>query len=414
MASEQNLFCGSADLMKKTHIVGLLRAAESDPVLCSRIDIFVSIWQLVQREKHHVKPRGNRIMKNSLDGTYNLIRSSVNPGNVEARWLEWLNKRDTLLKEAEIERVVARTNKRNKTANSKVRLMEQNHIEDVARFKAAFGTRDAVLLANLPNVDMWYAWPKTRKETILYFLDPDYDRSSQKATSLDAKRKADNSLEDSVAHTERRPAKQACRGTGTSVGRQPIGTIIDENECASDAHDTLNDTGLDHPLVQPGWTGTGEPFPLLYDGQSSIADSTDKQIQYRWSAISAMETVLEPDAVPVFNDALCIYYNVNRSDVEKLPFAGLSAAIRRSPLWRQEIVQGLSTTACLRIAFPHDPSALLGPYCYVFCTVSAADAPRQACGLLPFYSPSTSSISTVHPSKDTIRSPSSSVYFCPV
>ena len=162
--------------MDRRGIARSVRAAESNPVLHSGVDIFVSVWQLIQAEKRSSTSRGNSIVKKGLDSTYNLIRSSVTSENAEMRWEQWLEKRDGLLADTEKERIAARANRGSKKVNTEVRLQEQWHIEDVARFEAAFGVEDAVLLANLLDVKTWYAWPKPRKEVILYYLDPEYNK----------------------------------------------------------------------------------------------------------------------------------------------------------------------------------------------------------------------------------------------
>ncbi|KAF1357353.1 hypothetical protein EJ07DRAFT_157660 [Lizonia empirigonia] len=367
MTSEATPNSFLVDFMNRTDIVRLLRATESNLVLHARVDVFVSLWELTKAEKQSSTPRGNSILKKGLDSTYNLIRSSVNSDNVGRKWREWLDKRETLLAEAEEERKVARAKTGNKKVNSKVRVQEKCHIEDVARFDEAFGTEDAVLLANLTDVKTWYAWPKPRKEIILHFLDPEYARSSQSTTSLSAKRPA-NGL-------ERGSVKQVCQGTGRTIEQHPTDTA--ENESTLVTHESTNSIGLDHPIVRLAWTETGEPFRPIYDGQSDIVGSTDRWIQYRWSAISAMETILGSDKVPTSSDVLWLYYSLDRAKVQKLPFAELRRKIRQSQHWRQEVEKGLTKTACVRLAFPRDQLECYGPYCNMACIVSAADAPQQ-------------------------------------
>jgi len=274
------------DLMDRRGIARSVRAAESNPVLHSGVDIFVSVWQLIQAEKRSSTSRGNSIVKKGLDSTYNLIQSSVTSENAEMRWEQWLEKRDGLLADTEKERIAARANRGSKKVNTEVRLQEQWHIEDVARFEAAFGVEDAVLLANLLDVKTWYAWPKPRKEVILYYLDPEYNKPRQNNISLGAKRAADCSGDD----LEERVKRQTRPETEPSIERQF--TSIAEHE------PTPSGTDLSHPVLRPVWTGSGEPFLPIYEGQFSIVGSADRWIQYRWSAVSAIDETSLKDLAP--------------------------------------------------------------------------------------------------------------------
>jgi hypothetical protein len=144
---------------------------------------------------------------------------------------------------------------------------------------------------------------------------------------------------------------------------------------ANTPQDGKIESSLWHPVVQPVWSGTGDPSHLIYDGQSCIARSADRLIQYRWSAIEAAKTMVKKTAMPTSSDVLWLYYIVPRLEVQKLPFPGLLKRIQRSQHWK-EGEQGLTETVYLRLAFPRAHMNKYGVYCHVSCIISAEDAPQ--------------------------------------
>ena len=70
----------------------------------------------------------------------------------------------------------------------------------------------------------------------------------------------------------------------------------------------IGDVSSEH-LVQPTWTGLGTPSLLIYDGQVTIVGLRDRYIYYRWSAFSAIETMLKDEALLILADVRWLYYN---------------------------------------------------------------------------------------------------------
>jgi hypothetical protein len=169
--------------------------------------------------------------------------------------------------------------------------------------------------------------------------------------------------------------KRVCQERKIPIAQQS--TITPENGSNPDTNFLTDGAGLQNPLVQPTWTGNGKPSPLIYDGQFEVSGSTDRWIHYRWSAISAMDTMMVRRALPTSSDIKWLYYNVNRSDIQKLPFVVLSQRIQRSEKWREEGEQGFTVSACLRLAFPRTSDEVYGAFCRLACIVAAADAPEQ-------------------------------------
>lgn len=352
------------DFMKRRDIVNLIRQAESNCALRSRLDILVSVWQLATANNS----RGNRLLRKGVDDAYNLARSSVNLEDARGEWKKWEEQRALILADAEKE---ARTTKGSKKG---FRVQEKSHINDVARFEAAFGIKDAVILAKLTDVSSWYASPRPRKELILYHLDPEYGQSGQCTTLSGTKRAGDQSADGSKDHVEDRMAKRVCHETRTSIEQESI--IIPKARRSPDTNLLTGSAGVQHPVVQPTWSGNGEASALIYDGQFDISGSTDRWIHYRWNAISAVDTMSLTETLPTSSDVQWLYYDVHRSKIQKLPFAALSRIIQRSRHWGQEGEQGLTASACLRLAFPRGPAEDYGAYCRLSCIVPGADAPE--------------------------------------
>jgi hypothetical protein len=76
------------------------------------------------------------------------------------------------------------------------------------------------------------------------------------------------------------------------------------------------------------------------------------------------------ETLPTSSDVQWLYYDVNRSKIQK------SRIIQRSRHWRLEDEQGLTASACLRLAFPRGPAEDYGAYCRLSCIVPGADAPE--------------------------------------
>ncbi|KAF1354547.1 hypothetical protein EJ07DRAFT_158447 [Lizonia empirigonia] len=178
------------DFMNRWDIVRLIREAESDAALRTRIDIFVSIWQLAKADEWSNISRGNFTLRKGVDVTYKLARSLVDLERAGEEWSDWLKKCEATMAAANEER---RTMKGNRKG---FRVEEKRHIKDVARFKAAFGIKDALILANVVDVPAWYTWPKPRKELLLHHLDPMPGSSNRYTSSSGTKRPVSSPADD--------------------------------------------------------------------------------------------------------------------------------------------------------------------------------------------------------------------------
>jgi hypothetical protein len=87
------------------------------------------------------------------------------------------------------------------------------------RFEVVFGFGNAVLLANLPDVKTWYAWPRPRKEALLYYLDPDHNHCHQSTDPLGGKRSAGSLGDSSGKQVKRTIAKQVPSSSNVNLVR---------------------------------------------------------------------------------------------------------------------------------------------------------------------------------------------------
>lgn len=84
------------DFMKRSDIVRLVREAETNCALRSRLDILVSIWQLTKADN----PRGKYLLRKGVDSVYNLAKSSVDLEDAPGEWKKWQKKQAHILADA--------------------------------------------------------------------------------------------------------------------------------------------------------------------------------------------------------------------------------------------------------------------------------------------------------------------------
>ena len=83
--------------MKRSDIVSLIREAEINIALRSRLDILVSIWHPTTADN----PHGRSALGKGVDSAYNLARSSLDLEDGGGDWKRWQKKRAHILADAE-------------------------------------------------------------------------------------------------------------------------------------------------------------------------------------------------------------------------------------------------------------------------------------------------------------------------